>query len=82
MKYEILLTELIFPFKRMSLKKDWVKAKLNPNTKVEVCTHENKVAWDCGCSWGCDCCSYSFHCNDCNSKLVIDFLPYAKLIKS
>ena len=71
MKTEHLLTELNFPFKRMSLKKDWVKAKLNPTSKVEICNHENKEIWDFG---------IAFKCNDCNSLVRPPFIPYAKLI--
>jgi len=80
MKKIMLLSDLNFPFKRQSLKKDWVKAKNNPKAQVQVCTHESIKDWDCGCSWGCVMCKYSHECNDCGNKLTHDFLPHVHLI--
>lgn len=25
------------------------------------------VEWDCGCSFGCDCCEYAFRCDKCGN---------------
>lgn len=30
----------------------------------KICVHEYNP-WDCGCSWGCDMCKYSFECRIC-----------------
>ena len=82
MKTKMLLTEIPQPFKRISFKKDWDKAKRNPNSMVEVCNHENKKPWDCGCSWGCDMCNITHRCEDCGGCLGHDAIPHAKLIKT
>lgn len=64
--------------KRLSLFKDWKKAK--PDSIVEVCTHDNLTDWDCGCSWGCGSCDIRWHCKDCGCLINVHKLPTLKLV--
>jgi len=49
-----------------------------------ICLHSRAVQWDCGCSFGCDCCQYTHSCPECAYKLTSDqlIIPFILIKKT
>ena len=50
--------------------------KINRDNAFTICRHERTQPWDCGCSWGCDCCNLYYECLDCKFFLQRIDIPY------
>lgn len=70
MKYRTTKGELVArmaqgeQFSRQCLLKAWKRSE--DSAIVEVCTHGKVKEWNCGCSFGCEMCGYSYECQDCH----------------